>query len=122
MALVAAVYTAMGGLKSVALTDALQTVVMVIASVTLFFIAWNAVGGWSGLEQKLRSHQPGLERQLLHVGSDTMETQSTEGKQAAEIENLLLLGGVGRPFEQTPEVADILFAQAERDSKPRHRS
>ena len=94
MALVAAVYTAMGGLKSVALTDALQTVVMVIASVTLFIIVWNAVGGWSGLEQKLRSHQPGLERQLLHVGSDTVETQSTEGKQAAEIENLLLLGGV----------------------------
>ena len=93
IAVVAAVYTALGGLKSVVLTDALQTVVMVIASVTLFFIAWNAVGGWNGLEQKLAAHQPGLNRQMLHVGSDTVERESTEGKSAAEIENLLLLGG-----------------------------
>jgi SSS family solute:Na+ symporter len=93
MAAVAAIYTALGGLKSVALTDAMQTVVMVAASVTLFVIVWNAAGGWGGLEEKLAAHQPGLERQLLHVGSDTVATQSTEGKPAAEIENLLLLGG-----------------------------
>ena len=93
MAAVAAVYTAMGGLKSVAVTDALQTIVMVIASLTLFFIVWNAVGGWGGLEEKLAAHEPGLERQLLHVGSDTVERESAAGKSAAEIENLLLLGG-----------------------------
>ena len=56
MAIVAAIYTALGGLKSVVFTDALQTVVMVIASVTLFIIVWNAVGGWSGLEEKLAFH------------------------------------------------------------------
>jgi SSS family solute:Na+ symporter len=72
MAVVAAIYTALGGLKSV---------------------VWNAAGGWGGLQDKLAAHQPGLERQLLHVGSDTVATQSTEGKSAAEIENLLLLGG-----------------------------
>ena len=93
MAIVAAIYTALGGLKSVVFTDALQTVVMVIASVTLFIIVWNAVGGWSGLEEKLAFHQPGLERQMLHAGSDTVEARSTEGMPAAEIENLLLLGG-----------------------------
>ena len=30
---------------------------------------------------------------MLHVGTDTVERESTEGKSAAEIENLLLLGG-----------------------------
>ena len=53
MAAVAAVYTAMGGLKSVAITDALQTIVMVIASLTLFFIVWNAAGGMERVAKQI---------------------------------------------------------------------
>ena len=49
----AAVYTSAGGLRSVAVTDAMQSVVMFAASVTLWWIVWSAVGGWSGLESGL---------------------------------------------------------------------
>ena len=65
----AAAYTASGGLKSVAFTDCLQSVVMVIASVVLWCVVWNAVGGWSGTREKLAAHDPRLPDAMLHVGS-----------------------------------------------------
>ena len=93
IATLATVYTALGGLRSVALTDALQTIVMVVASLTLFWLSWSSIGGWSGLESTLAGHEPGLADQMLHVGSDTVERTSVEGKSPGEIERLLLLGG-----------------------------
>jgi SSS family solute:Na+ symporter len=68
-AVVAAIYTAFGGLRAVAVTDALQTVIMVAASIVLFALAWIRVGGWGGLEASLAGSEPGLARQLLHVGA-----------------------------------------------------
>ena len=93
VAAIATIYTALGGLRSVALTDALQTIVMLAASVVLFWLCWSGVGGWSGLESSLAGHEPGLADQMLHVGSDTVERTSVEGKSPEEIERLLLLGG-----------------------------
>ena len=69
IALVATVYTMLGGLKSVAITDALQTFVMVAAGSTLFFLLWDNVGGWDGLTDRLDAGSPGRARELLHVGS-----------------------------------------------------
>ena len=54
VALLATVYTALGGLKSVAITDALQTIVMVIASLVLFVVVWRAIGGWGGARGEAR--------------------------------------------------------------------
>ncbi|MFP6768319.1 MAG: hypothetical protein VB859_09120, partial [Planctomycetaceae bacterium] len=47
IAVLATVYTAMGGLKSVAITDALQSIVMIVASIILFVIVWNQVDGFA---------------------------------------------------------------------------
>ncbi len=100
IALLASVYTALGGLKSVALTDALQTIVMILASFVLFSITWSAVGGWGGLQAKLAAHDPALAEQMLHIGHDTTDRYSVGGKSAEEIDGLLRLGG---SFDKTEQ-------------------
>ncbi|MBI1311400.1 sodium/solute symporter [bacterium] len=49
----AGLYTAWGGLKSVVWTDSAQGIVMMAAAIVVFVSIWNAVGGWSALEEKL---------------------------------------------------------------------
>ena len=73
IALLATAYTALGGLKSVAITDALQTVIMVVGALVFFFLLWDKVGGWSGLETRLDSHSEGLANELLHIGTPTKD-------------------------------------------------
>ena len=93
IAVLATAYTAFGGLKSGAVTDALQSIVMVGSSIALFVAAWAAVGGWSGMEAKLDAHEQGLAAQLLQVGSDDVSRQSVAGQTPTEIESRLLVGG-----------------------------
>ena len=69
----AAVYTASGGLKSVALTDSLQSIVMMAAAFLLWWSVWEAVGGWSGMDERLTRQSPEIARQMLHVGAETDE-------------------------------------------------
>ncbi len=71
IAILASVYTALGGLKSVAITDAMQTIIMVVGALVFFFLLWDRVGGWSGLETKLDAHSPGLANEILHIGTPT---------------------------------------------------
>ena len=56
IALTAAAYTASGGLKSVAITDTLQSIVMLAAAAVLWWSVWDAVDGWDGLESRLNEH------------------------------------------------------------------
>lgn len=93
IAILATIYTALGGLRSVALTDALQTGVMLIASLVLFWLCWSSIGGWSGLEAALDRHEPGLSDQMLRTGTDTVERDSVGDKSPGEIDGLLLFGG-----------------------------
>ncbi len=96
IAVLATVYTVLGGLRSVAATDALQSVVMIASSLVLFGVAWAAVGGWSGMAAKLEAHAPGLGTQLLHVGSDNVARESVAGESLEAIERRLLVGGEHR--------------------------
>ncbi len=91
--LLATVYTALGGLKSVAITDALQSVVMIAASFILFAAAWHAVSGWSGLQQSLDRQQAGLADRLLHVGAEVVEREDVGHLPAEQVERRLLLSG-----------------------------
>jgi SSS family solute:Na+ symporter len=93
IALLATIYTAWGGLRSVAVTDALQSVVMLIASIILFVLVWSAVGGWSGIESKLDEHDSSLPPQMLHVGNDRITTTDVTHLSAQAIASKLLLGG-----------------------------
>ena len=46
------VYTAMGGFRSVTVTDLIQGVIMFVGAIALFFLTMHYVGGWSaGIEQ-----------------------------------------------------------------------
>lgn len=68
IALGAALYTAIGGVKSVAITDSMQSVVMLVASLVLWFSVWQAVGSWESLEQRLDTQAPQLADKMLRVG------------------------------------------------------
>jgi SSS family solute:Na+ symporter len=76
LALLASLYTALGGLKSVAVTDALQTVIMVAAGFTLFWLAWDQVEGWNGLQERLDASRAGLAAELLRVGTPSPDVPS----------------------------------------------
>ena len=54
------VYTAVGGFRAVVLTDALQGVVMVVASVVVFMAVLEAGGGMEQSIQTLKAIDPGL--------------------------------------------------------------
>jgi len=47
------VYTILGGMRAVAYTEAIQTVVLVIGAATLTFVGLNAAGGWSQMKASL---------------------------------------------------------------------
>ncbi len=68
IALASAAYTAAGGLKAVAVTDALQSIAMFLAALILWVVLWNFVGGWSGLEARLTAIDPALVDSMMHVG------------------------------------------------------
>jgi SSS family solute:Na+ symporter len=93
IAALASVYTALGGLKSVAVTDSLQFVVMTIAGLIIWSLVWNQAGGWNGISQRLNDHQTGLAAELLHVQYDNVQKQNVSDEDAAAIERRLLIGG-----------------------------
>ncbi len=65
LVVLAGLYTAWGGLRSVVWTDTAQGVVMMVASVVIFAAVWQAVDGWSGMTVALQ--ESGRE-DLLHLG------------------------------------------------------
>ena len=101
VALLATIYTALGGLRSVAVTDALQFVVMTFAAIVIWVVVWNRVDGWAGMESRLAAADAGLPGQLLHAGHDNIARQDVSelvgpGATAEDAETLrrkLLIGG-----------------------------
>jgi len=93
IAVLATFYTMAGGLKMVAITDSLQSIVMILATVVFFFIVANEVGGWSGLQAKLTAESAELEQQMMHTGSDVITRTDATALGQAEIEKHLRLGG-----------------------------
>jgi SSS family solute:Na+ symporter len=54
--LIVVIYTMIGGMWAVALTDFLQTIVLVIGLVVLFVVVLDDVGGWSTIAAQLPEH------------------------------------------------------------------
>ncbi len=92
IAVLATIYTAFGGLRSVAVTDALQFGIMTAAGLIIWFSVWDDVGGWEGTERRLRTADPKL-TELLHIGTDQVEVEDVSGVDSDLIERKLLLGG-----------------------------
>ena len=49
-------YTIIGGLRAVVITESVQTVILLMGAIILTAIAFVKVGGWSGLQQGVDSH------------------------------------------------------------------
>ena len=73
IAVLAAFYTTVGGLRGVAVTDALQFVVMTLAALIIWFFVWDKVGGWKGIETRLAEEDAALPAELLRIGQDNLE-------------------------------------------------
>lgn len=50
-AVVVVIYTYFGGMWSVSVTDTLQTVLIVLGLLILFWVVWNKVGGWPAIQR-----------------------------------------------------------------------
>ena len=48
---------------------------MLAASLILFVVVWNAVGGWQGLEKRLAADDPQLADRMLHIGVERVESE-----------------------------------------------
>ena len=67
---IAALYTSMGGLKSVAVTDVIQSFIMVAGAMVLFYVVWEKAGGFAGVEATLGETDPKTAHAMLHIGVD----------------------------------------------------
>ena len=63
----AALYTSLGGLKSVVMTDALQGAIMFVAVAIIFTAIWNATGGWQHMVRMLADVQMTDERTAANL-------------------------------------------------------
>jgi SSS family solute:Na+ symporter len=93
IAALATAYTISGGSRSVALADALQSAVMIAASLILFWTVWTSVGGWDGIQKSLTEHDPAVANRMLNVSADYVETTEVGKNTEEEILHRLLLGG-----------------------------
>ena len=93
IAVLATVYAALGGLRSVAITDSLQFGVMTIAGLIIWVLVWNQVGGWNGITRRLTDHDARLAAELLHGGHDNIQRENVDGLDPETIQRKLLVGG-----------------------------
>ena len=69
--ILAGIYTAWGGLKSVVWTDVFQGLIMILSAAVIFLAVWNAVGGWTGMQETLAANDAQHDThhsELLHLG------------------------------------------------------
>jgi solute:Na+ symporter, SSS family len=63
-------YTVLGGMRAVAYTEAVQTVVLVLGSLMVTIFGLNLMGGWSGLREALPSDMFNLWKPLVPEGME----------------------------------------------------
>ncbi len=82
MVVLAGIYTAWGGLKSVVWTDSLQGIVMMIGAAVIIFAVWSAVGGWSNIAAKLEQSAQQERIKVIEARhrSTTAETSAAAAK------------------------------------------
>ena len=68
VAATAVLYVMTGGLTSDVITNALQSIAMLVGAVILWGTVWVSSGGWTGIHQKLEALNPEFPTRLLHVG------------------------------------------------------
>lgn len=65
------IYTVLGGLRAVAYTEALQTVILVLGSILVTIFGLNALGGWDALREIAGSEMFNLWKPLVPAGVES---------------------------------------------------
>lgn len=112
IAATAVLYIVRGGLRAGAFTDAVQSTVMITASLVLWGVVWFESGGWVGLDQRLTAIDPALSEKLLHVGG-----YSPEGVSAGLVIFGLVIGLTTYAVINQYEAIRFLGARSEWDFK-----
>ena len=73
VAITSVLYIVRGGLRAGVLTDALQSITMIVASFVLWGFVYSGLGGWDGVRERLEVVEEGLSDTLLHVGGYSPE-------------------------------------------------
>jgi solute:Na+ symporter, SSS family len=63
-------YTIVGGLMAVVLTESLQTIILLAGAIAITAIGYGHVGGWAGLTQTLADHGESVKLSILRSGDD----------------------------------------------------
>ncbi len=68
-----AVYTVIGGLRAVVITESIQTVVLVVGAIVITAASWLKLGGWSSLVEVLQEHQAMEKISMLRPHGDSSQ-------------------------------------------------
>src|SRR5258705_2229679 len=69
--IITAVYTIIGGLKAVVVTESIQTVVLIAGAVTISIAAYNKMGGWEPMTTVLQTNRQMEKLSMLRPGGDS---------------------------------------------------
>jgi len=67
---VTALYTIIGGLKAVVVTESIQTVVLLIGAVVICMACYHKMSGWSAMVDALHSEQQSIKLSMLRPSND----------------------------------------------------
>jgi len=70
IALLVAVYTIIGGLRAVVVTESVQTIVLVVGAVVITIAAWMKLGGWTPLVETLQTAGASDKLSMLRPAGD----------------------------------------------------
>lgn len=65
-----AIYTILGGLSAVVLTETIQAIILLTGSVIITALAYTHAGGWHGLTSTLQTHGESIKLSMLRSGAD----------------------------------------------------
>jgi SSS family solute:Na+ symporter len=82
--LLTGVYTVLGGMRAVAYTEALQTIILILGSVLVTIFGLKAIGGWQELREIVGSEMFNLWKPIVPAGLETtwapVETRDASGR------------------------------------------
>lgn len=72
ISLLTAIYTIVGGLRAVVVTESIQTIVLLAGALVISGAAWKAMGGWEPMESVLRQEGVMARLSMLRPSGDAM--------------------------------------------------